>query len=428
MLETGIKGKLSRMVTEDMTAKKVGSGQLDVLATPMLIAMAEECAWKSVADALEDGTGTVGTKMKLSHMATTPVGMEVHCETELIHVERRRLTFSIRAYDAVEKIAVGVHERFIVANDRFLEKASAKKAKEEQIKIKKEMIWPISPDEISSIRTLIPAKMYKAVEEQKSYAIGVYDNEHMEAIGVVVFCDAPKTKALEGNEMLIQSVFVKEEFRYRGACSMLLKEAEDLARQMGGYTGMSVNIPVPERNDAVAIFGSAGYKHRADGNRIYRIPVADFSDSEVMDTFETDLKRSQVYSFSELGREDLEKLYETLDTEVPAWLHPKNYGGQLQKDFCFVCIKGEAVTGYLACTIYEKGDLYIGGIYMKKKGGLAVVALLGAFMKQMKARRDIVSVTFSAATEDGENLAKDLFEIANLKPTPIVVANYYKEL
>lgn len=126
MLTTGIKGTLERTVTEEVTAKAMGSGELPVFATPAVVALAEECAWKSVAGGLEEGQGTVGTRMELSHLAATPLGMTVRCETELVEIDRRKLVFTIAAYDGVDKVAEGRHERFIVDNAKFLSKAEGK--------------------------------------------------------------------------------------------------------------------------------------------------------------------------------------------------------------------------------------------------------------------------------------------------------------
>lgn len=128
MLETGIKGYGEAVVTEALTARVFGSGELDVFATPAMIALAEETALKSVADRLEPGQGTVGTRVDIAHLAATPLGMKVRCETELIEVDRRRLTFSVQVYDEVEKIAEGTHERFVIDNGKFLKKAGAKGA------------------------------------------------------------------------------------------------------------------------------------------------------------------------------------------------------------------------------------------------------------------------------------------------------------
>ncbi len=126
MLSVGIKGNLERTVTQELTAEAMGSGQLPVFATPAVVALAEETAWKSVAPELEEGQGTVGTKMELAHIAATPLGMKVRCETELVEVDRRKLVFAIEVFDEKEKIAEGRHERFVVDNAKFLGKAEGK--------------------------------------------------------------------------------------------------------------------------------------------------------------------------------------------------------------------------------------------------------------------------------------------------------------
>ena len=83
-LTTGIHGEQSVAVTNENTAKTMGSGTLDVFATPALVALAEKTCWTSVAEALDEGCGTVGTKLELEHTAPTPVGMTVTCESELV--------------------------------------------------------------------------------------------------------------------------------------------------------------------------------------------------------------------------------------------------------------------------------------------------------------------------------------------------------
>lgn len=129
MLEAGIKNTKDMIVTDEKTAKAVGSGGLEVLATPALIALAEKTAYESVVPYLEEGQGTVGTNIDIKHIAATPVGMRVVCETELIEFDAsnpRRLLFSVNVYDEVEKIAEGTHERFIINNDKFMGKAGGK--------------------------------------------------------------------------------------------------------------------------------------------------------------------------------------------------------------------------------------------------------------------------------------------------------------
>ena len=132
MLNKGIIGKEELIVTEDNTATAVGSGGLEVFATPALIALAEKTAFQSVAEHLEEGQSTVGTHIDIKHIAATPVGMKVTCETELIEVDSenpRKLVFSVNVYDEVEKIAEGTHERFIIYSEKFQNKANGKSEK-----------------------------------------------------------------------------------------------------------------------------------------------------------------------------------------------------------------------------------------------------------------------------------------------------------
>lgn len=129
MITNGIKNKIEITVSEKDTAKAFGSGELLVLATPRMIALMEECAYKSLTPCLEIGSGTVGTKMDVSHLSATPVGMQVYAETEVIAVDGRKITFSVKAYDECGVIGEGTHERFIVYNEKFTEKTYAKLSK-----------------------------------------------------------------------------------------------------------------------------------------------------------------------------------------------------------------------------------------------------------------------------------------------------------
>ena len=116
-----------RRVTSENTAKTMGSGTLDVFATPALVALAEKTCWMSVAAALDEGCGTVGTRLELEHSAPTPVGMTVTCESELTAVEGRKLVFKVSLHDEKGPVGGGVHERFIINNAKFAAKAESKK-------------------------------------------------------------------------------------------------------------------------------------------------------------------------------------------------------------------------------------------------------------------------------------------------------------
>ena len=126
MLREGITGQGETMVSQENTAKTVGSGELDVFATPAMIALMEETAYKSVAGELDAGMGSVGTLMNVKHLSATPVGMKVTCHTELREVDGRRLVFHVEAQDEAGLIGEGTHERFIVENEKFQKKADSK--------------------------------------------------------------------------------------------------------------------------------------------------------------------------------------------------------------------------------------------------------------------------------------------------------------
>lgn len=127
-MEKGIKFTLEKTVAENMTARVMGSGTLDVFATPAMIALVEETAWRSVAPYLEDGCATVGTRLDVAHIAPTPVGMKVKCNVELTEVDGRRLVFDVSVSDECGEIGHGTHERFIINATKFQNKANAKKA------------------------------------------------------------------------------------------------------------------------------------------------------------------------------------------------------------------------------------------------------------------------------------------------------------
>ncbi|MBR6990913.1 MAG: thioesterase family protein [Bacteroidales bacterium] len=126
MIAIGLKGHLEQTVTEEVTADRIGSGLVKVFATPMMIALIEQTCNESVVPYLDDGQGTVGTHVDVSHCAATPVGMRVWCDSELVEVDRRRLVFDVKAYDECGLIGEGRHERFIIDSAKFQAKIDAK--------------------------------------------------------------------------------------------------------------------------------------------------------------------------------------------------------------------------------------------------------------------------------------------------------------
>jgi predicted thioesterase len=114
------------VVAEQNTAIFLGSGSLPVYATPALIALMEKASALLAEKSLPDLMSTVGISLNVKHIAATPVGMKVHAESELVMVEDRKLTFKVTVFDEKEKIAEGIHERFIIKKESFLQKAEAK--------------------------------------------------------------------------------------------------------------------------------------------------------------------------------------------------------------------------------------------------------------------------------------------------------------
>lgn len=121
-IEVGIQGLAEALVEQADTAKEVGSGDLLVYATPCMVALMEGAAYESIAPYLAEGESSVGTKMDVTHLSATPVGMSVRAESVVTAVEGRKVTFSITAYDEAGEIGKATHERVVIKTERFLEK------------------------------------------------------------------------------------------------------------------------------------------------------------------------------------------------------------------------------------------------------------------------------------------------------------------
>ena len=125
-LTIGLKGRADDVVNDRNTAQAACSGALPVFGTPFMCALMEKAAWTSIAPHLNDGDGTVGTKLDVVHISATPLGMKVWAETEVTAVDGKRIELKVAAYDEKGLIGEGTHERFIITNDRFLAKAGRK--------------------------------------------------------------------------------------------------------------------------------------------------------------------------------------------------------------------------------------------------------------------------------------------------------------
>ena len=118
----GTVGTASVVVDESNLALTVGSGSLPVFATPMMAALMEEAACNAVAAFLADGETTVGTKLDITHDAATPMGLTVTATAEVTAVSGREISYHVTAEDGVGVIGSGVHKRFLVDAERFVNK------------------------------------------------------------------------------------------------------------------------------------------------------------------------------------------------------------------------------------------------------------------------------------------------------------------
>ncbi|MEY8386736.1 hotdog domain-containing protein [Oscillospiraceae bacterium 38-13] len=130
MILIGTKCRVEQTVTEALTAETAGSGALPVFATPFMAAMMENAAMTALQTFLEEGQGSVGVRLNISHDAPTPVGMTVSAEAEITAVSEngRMVDFQVSAWDEKGPIGKGTHTRAIIRNEKFLSKCRAKLA------------------------------------------------------------------------------------------------------------------------------------------------------------------------------------------------------------------------------------------------------------------------------------------------------------
>ncbi|QCX34826.1 thioesterase [Caloramator sp. E03] len=126
-IKVGLNSSIETDVKSEHSASKYGSGMVDVLATPAMIALME-CTAKNAVDLhLPVGYTTVGTKVDVVHIAATPIGMKITVNAKLIEIKGKKLIFRVEAFDEVEKIGEGIHERYVINSDKFMEKVNSKK-------------------------------------------------------------------------------------------------------------------------------------------------------------------------------------------------------------------------------------------------------------------------------------------------------------
>ena len=127
-LEPGLTGEVEKRVAEDDTAARWGSGLVPVFGTPSLVGLMENAAVEALKGHLPAERTSVGGHMDVRHLAPTPVGLHVRARAELVEVDGQRLVFAIEAWDDAERIGEASHTRFVIEQQRFVERAESKRA------------------------------------------------------------------------------------------------------------------------------------------------------------------------------------------------------------------------------------------------------------------------------------------------------------
>ncbi len=125
-LKVGMNNTVEAQSTEKTTAVEMKSGSLKVLATPAMMCLMEQAAAELVDHNLPDDLTSVGIAVNISHKAPTPIGLTVRAEAVITKIDGRKITFDVKAFDDIDEIGSGTHERLIVNKEKFQAKADGK--------------------------------------------------------------------------------------------------------------------------------------------------------------------------------------------------------------------------------------------------------------------------------------------------------------
>ena len=125
-IKPGLKGSVSLTVGPEHTAQHLGSGGVQVFATPQMVLLMERAGVAAIDHLLPEGYRTVGAHLDVGHTAPTPVGFEVTATAELQKVDGRRLVFHVQVHDGIEIVGEGTHQRYIIDVLRFSERVAHK--------------------------------------------------------------------------------------------------------------------------------------------------------------------------------------------------------------------------------------------------------------------------------------------------------------
>jgi predicted thioesterase len=125
----GLIGKSEMVVKEEDLVSRIGHAAVDVLSTPRLIQLLEMAAIEAIQEFIPPDQLSLGTQVRIKHLSPTPLGKKVTAHALLKEADKNRLLFLVEAYDEMEKVAEGEHERILVPKERFLQKIERKTVK-----------------------------------------------------------------------------------------------------------------------------------------------------------------------------------------------------------------------------------------------------------------------------------------------------------
>jgi fluoroacetyl-CoA thioesterase len=125
-VRVGLVGEKTTTVVDALLATHLGSGSIEVYATPAMIALIESAAVAAIDPLLPEGQASVGVALNVRHLAATPPGQQVRARAEVTGVEGRKVTFNVQAWDERELIGEGTHTRYVIDIARFVERVQSK--------------------------------------------------------------------------------------------------------------------------------------------------------------------------------------------------------------------------------------------------------------------------------------------------------------
>lgn len=125
-IKIGLVREAEITVNQEMTADHIGSGSLQVFATPAMVAFVEQVCRKMADERLPEGQSTVGIRVDVRHLAPTPLGGQVRLRAEITAFDGRQIEYKVNLWDETELVGEANHIRAIIDEDRFLKRVQAK--------------------------------------------------------------------------------------------------------------------------------------------------------------------------------------------------------------------------------------------------------------------------------------------------------------